>query len=158
MRCTYQRVGSGCLVQHLKPSTMEDLKAGRVRLQVIKGNQNSSSYAFMFLELLVIFEKRLIQTSAFSRGKNMKNTLTAADIIFKNGRVITVNPHDDIAQALAVKGNRIIFVGSDAEMKDFRGDRTEVIDLAGRTLMPGIIDSHFHPILAGLLGPGRPHD
>lgn len=83
----------------------------------------------------------------------MKKTWAAADIIFKNGRVITVNKTDEIVEAAAVKGYRIMAVGSNDAMEQFAGDHTEVIDLAGRTLMPGIIDSHFHPILAGLLGP-----
>lgn len=75
------------------------------------------------------------------------------DLVFKNGKVLTVNGRDEIAQALAVKDNKIIFVGSDHELEELIGDKTDVIDLDGRTLMPGIIDSHFHPILAGLLGP-----
>ncbi|HAK46151.1 MAG TPA: amidohydrolase, partial [Spirochaeta sp.] len=78
--------------------------------------------------------------------------LGKADIVFINGQVITVDEKDDIAEALAVKANKIVFVGSGAEINDLIDDKTEVIDLVGRTLMPGIIDSHFHPILGGLLG------
>ena len=76
-----------------------------------------------------------------------------ADIIFKNGRVITVNASDDIAEAAAVKDNRIVYIGTSEGAEKLADGKTEVIDLQGRTLMPGIIDSHFHPILAGLLGP-----
>jgi len=83
----------------------------------------------------------------------MNMRLGFADIAFKNGRVITVNDNDEIAEALAVKDNKIVFVGPEAELNNIIDEQTEVIDLAGRTLMPGIIDSHFHPILAGLLGP-----
>ncbi|MBI9106172.1 MAG: amidohydrolase [Spirochaetales bacterium] len=75
-----------------------------------------------------------------------------ADIAFKNGRVITVNQTDDITEALAIKDNKIIFTGSDKDLEIVIDGQTKVIDLAGRTLMPGIIDSHFHPILAGLIG------
>jgi len=78
--------------------------------------------------------------------------LTSADTVFKNGRVITVNDNDEITQALAIKDNKIVFTGSDEELIELIDDKTEVIDLKGRTLMPGIIDSHFHPILAGLIG------
>lgn len=79
--------------------------------------------------------------------------LGAADTAFKNGKIITVNEKDEIAEALAVKDNKIVFVGADKDIESLIDEKTEVIDLGGRTLMPGIIDSHFHPILSGLLGP-----
>ncbi|MBI9104534.1 MAG: amidohydrolase [Spirochaetales bacterium] len=78
--------------------------------------------------------------------------LTSADTVFKNGKVLTVNKNNEICQALAIKDNKIIFTGADSELEGIIDDKTEIIDLEGRTLMPGIIDSHFHPILAGLIG------
>lgn len=74
------------------------------------------------------------------------------DIAFKNGRVITVNKEDEIVQAVGIKGNKIVFAGSDTELETLIDEKTKVIDLNGRTLMPGLIDSHYHPILSGLLG------
>ena len=74
------------------------------------------------------------------------------DLAFKNGKVITVNGNDEIAEAVGIKGNKIVFVGSSAELDTLIDSHTRVIDLAGRTLMPGINDSHFHPILNGMLG------
>ncbi len=73
------------------------------------------------------------------------------DIAFKNGSVITVNAKDEIAEAVGVKGNKIVFVGSDADIDQLIDDHTKVVDLAGRTLMPGINDTHFHPILNGMI-------
>ena len=73
------------------------------------------------------------------------------DIAFKNGSVITVNAKDEIAEAVGVKGNKIVFVGSNADIDQLIDDHTKVIDLAGRTLMPGINDTHFHPILNGMI-------
>ena len=75
------------------------------------------------------------------------------DIAFKNGSVITVNAKDEIAEAVGVKGNKIVFVGSNADIDQLIDEHTKVVDLAGRTLMPGINDAHFHPILNGMLGP-----
>ena len=75
------------------------------------------------------------------------------DVAFKNGSVITVNERDEIAQAVGVKGNKIVFVGADAEIDQLIDAHTKVYDLAGRTLMPGFNDAHFHPILNGVLGP-----
>ena len=74
------------------------------------------------------------------------------DIAFKNGSVITVNAKDEIAQAVGVKGNKIVFVGSNEDIDQLIDEKTQVIDLKGRTLMPGLNDSHYHPILNGMIG------
>lgn len=76
----------------------------------------------------------------------------ALDIAFLNGSVITVNPDDSVQEALGVKDQRIAVVGSNALVEAYIDENTKVIDLKGRTLMPGINDTHFHPILGGLLG------
>ena len=75
-----------------------------------------------------------------------------ADMVFKNGRVITMDAADRVTEAAAVRGNRIVFAGPDTEAEALTGPGTRVFDLAGRSLLPGFIDSHFHPILAGLFG------
>jgi predicted amidohydrolase YtcJ len=67
-----------------------------------------------------------------------------ADLVLRNGKVITVDPQDRIAAAVAVVGNRIAAVGSDEEIGQLTGPRTQIIDLKGRTLLPGFIDSHSH--------------
>ncbi len=74
------------------------------------------------------------------------------DIAFINGKVITVNETDDIAEAVGIKGNKIAFVGTTEELKTLIDEKTKVYDLGGRTLMPGMIDTHIHPFLLGLLG------
>lgn len=75
------------------------------------------------------------------------------DYAFKNGKVITIDKNDQLAEAVGVKGNKIVFVGSNEALDQLIDERTKTIDLNGRTLMPGIIDSHYHPILNGLLEP-----
>lgn len=75
------------------------------------------------------------------------------DVAFKNGSVITVNETDEVAQAVGIKGNKIVFVGSNADIDQLLDSHTKVYDLAGRSLLPGFNDSHFHPILNGMLGP-----
>ncbi len=69
----------------------------------------------------------------------------AADLILHNGNVITVAEDFAIHQAVAVRAGRIAAVGSDAEVLRQRGTDTTVIDLQGRTVLPGLIDSHTHP-------------
>ena len=67
-----------------------------------------------------------------------------ADIVLLGGKVITVNPQDQIVEAMAIKGNRIAAVGSRAEIETFIGSQTRVYDLQGRSAMPGFIDDHIH--------------
>lgn len=83
------------------------------------------------------------------------------DLVFMGGKVITVDGQDSIAEAIGVTGNKITYVGSEQGIKAqiaAEGGHPKVVDLAGRTLMPGFIDTHYHPILAGLLaeGPAAP--
>ena len=76
-----------------------------------------------------------------------------ADLIFTNAAVYTADPARPRAEAVAVRGNRIVFVGraaEAAEAAELRGPRTQVIDAAGRTLLPGLIDSHFHLLWGSL--------
>ena len=67
-----------------------------------------------------------------------------ADLILTNGHVITVDADDTIAEAVAIRGERILAVGSTAEIMAHRGPETEVMDVGGRTVLPGFIDAHTH--------------
>jgi predicted amidohydrolase YtcJ len=67
-----------------------------------------------------------------------------AETIFINGNIYTVNDKQPFAQAIAVKGDRIIFVGANADAEQFRGHKTRIVDLAGKTVTPGFTDSHCH--------------
>jgi predicted amidohydrolase YtcJ len=67
-----------------------------------------------------------------------------ADLVLTNGRVVTVDPGKPEAEAIAVRGDRVEAVGSSREIKAYIGQRTEVIDLAGRFAMPGFVESHAH--------------
>jgi predicted amidohydrolase YtcJ len=68
----------------------------------------------------------------------------AADVVFKNGNIYTVNERQPRAEAVAVKAGKIIFVGSNANAKAYEGKATRVIDLKGNTVVPGLTDSHYH--------------
>jgi predicted amidohydrolase YtcJ len=73
-----------------------------------------------------------------------------ADLVLTNGRIYTVDNARPVASALAVRGGRVLFVGSDGEAKALSGPSTQVIDLHGATVVPGIVDAHAH-----LLGLGN---
>jgi predicted amidohydrolase YtcJ len=73
----------------------------------------------------------------------------AADLILSNGKVVTVDDRFTIAQAVAVKRDRIVAVGSTPEIAKLAGPGTKTIDLMGRTVIPGLIDNHLHLLRAG---------
>ncbi|MRW93321.1 amidohydrolase family protein [Duganella sp. FT80W] len=72
-----------------------------------------------------------------------------AETIYRNGYIYTVDAQDSVQQALAVRGGRIVYVGDNAGAQKLAGKKTEVIDLQGRMLMPGLIDGHMHPQSGG---------
>ncbi len=68
-----------------------------------------------------------------------------ADLILHNGKVVTVDRAFSIRSAVAVGGGKILAVGTDREILRLRGKATEVVDLGGKMVLPGLIDSHTHP-------------
>ena len=70
---------------------------------------------------------------------------TSADVVMRIGYVYTVDGKNSVQQAVAVKDGRIVYVGSDEGAASYIGTQTQQIDLAGRMLMPGLIDAHMHP-------------
>ena len=66
-------------------------------------------------------------------------------LILHGGKVVTVDAAFSIHEAIAIEGDKILKAGTTAEMLALRGPRTEVVDLAGRILIPGLMDSHTHP-------------
>ena len=67
-----------------------------------------------------------------------------ADIVFKNGNIYTANDRSPRAQAIAVKGDRIIFVGTNVAAQRYVGTATRVVDLQNKTVLPGFADAHQH--------------
>lgn len=83
---------------------------------------------------------------AFSSMESM----AAADLVLFNGKVFTAESSAPKAQAVAVENGKILQVGSDADIKALADSGTTVIDLAGKALMPGMIDAHSHAVFGGL--------
>ncbi len=72
-----------------------------------------------------------------------------ADLVISNGKIYTVNEQQPWAEAVVIDGDRIVYVGDLAGTKPFVGKQTQQMDLAGKMLLPGFIDSHSHPIHGG---------
>ncbi|MFN0194885.1 MAG: amidohydrolase [Aestuariivirga sp.] len=73
-----------------------------------------------------------------------------ADIILHNGKIVTVNARNEIAQAIAIRGDRIVAVGTNPGVLGRKGPATRMIDLQGRTMLPGLMDSHTHALDAAM--------
>ncbi|KAK8103307.1 amidohydrolase family-domain-containing protein [Apiospora sp. TS-2023a] len=79
------------------------------------------------------------------------NPAPLADIVFRNGSIYTLDAASSVAAALAIKGGYISSIGqNDADIEPLIGVDTKVVDLQGRMLMPGLIDSHMHVLTGGL--------
>jgi predicted amidohydrolase YtcJ len=71
------------------------------------------------------------------------------DRAYVNGFVFTADARGTIAQALAIRSGKIVYVGDEAGLAPFLGPGSVRVDLAGRFLMPGLVDGHMHPVEAG---------
>jgi predicted amidohydrolase YtcJ len=76
--------------------------------------------------------------------------LNSPELILTNGKVLTMDGRSTVAEALAVRDGKILLVGNNAAIKQSAGPQTKVIDLEGRTIVPGLIDTHAHFKAAGL--------
>lgn len=76
--------------------------------------------------------------------------MSFADLVFKNGPVVTMDAKRRVADAVAVKDGRVVAVGSMPEVKQLIGPPTEVIDLEGRALTPGLVNTHDHMLEQGI--------
>src|SRR5262245_3216899 len=73
-----------------------------------------------------------------------------ADLLLTGGRITTLDPRRPSATSAAIAGGRFVAVGSEAEVQPHRSPATQVVELGGRTVIPGLNDSHIHAIRGGL--------
>jgi predicted amidohydrolase YtcJ len=83
----------------------------------------------------------VISTAAWSQ---------TADTVLLNGKILTVDSQFSTREAIAIRGGRILATSSTADIRKLAGPATRTIDLQGRTVIPGLIDSHLHAIRAAL--------
>lgn len=95
-----------------------------------------------FVIILILFFSLALVSQTNSRRE-------MADLVLLNGTVWTVNPDQPWAEAVALKGDKILEAGSSEEIKGMIGDNTQVIDLKGDLVLPGFIDSHTHFLNGG---------
>ena len=101
------------------------------------------------LSLIITMILALVITSCQTEKKQ-----DAADMVFTNGKVYTVNDAQEWAEAVAVKDGKIVFVGSSEEAQAYIGEGTETTDLQGKTMMPGFVSAHDHLIASAWVSLG----
>ncbi|XOV92246.1 MAG: amidohydrolase [Bacteroidota bacterium] len=97
-----------------------------------------------------LFKAILLCFSILGFTSCKKSQQTFADLIITNAKIITVDSSFSIASDLAIKGDRFIGVGTQEEISGFKGNETRIIDLQGKTVVPGLIDAHMHPETASI--------
>jgi predicted amidohydrolase YtcJ len=114
-----------------------DWPPARIAIKIVPAERENMK---LFALIIAVFALSFV-----SSGQKTES----ADLVFKNGNIYTVSEQRPRAEAIAIKGNRIVFVGSNSEVRKYEGQRTRVVDLQGRTVVPGMTDSHCHLIGIG---------
>ncbi|MGW0659584.1 amidohydrolase [Streptodolium elevatio] len=96
----------------------------------------------------------MTRTSAISPASTSPAPSRAADLVIVGARVLTQDPANPVATALAVRDGRVVAVGSDADVRPHVGSRTEVVDASGHVVTPGLTDCHQHPVLGSEMARG----
>jgi len=93
----------------------------------------------------------MLRTLALLAGSAALLTAADADLILQHGKILTADSRFSIQQAVAIRDGRITAIGSDAGvLQAERGPQTRIVDLHGRTVLPGLVDAHVHALEAGL--------
>ena len=97
-----------------------------------------------FAKCSLVFTALMLVVAAVARNNADNRPETVADLLLVNGKIITMDAKDSIAEAVAIRDGKILAVGSNKEIRKLAGPRTRVLDLRGLTVTPGLIDTHCH--------------
>jgi hypothetical protein len=103
---------------------------------------------------LTVFILCMFFCAGSAAAQGSKDAKSAADMVVLHGRIYTLDTKQPWAEALAIRGDKIVAVGDDASIGKFRGPDTKVIDAAGQLVLPGFVDCHIH-FMDGSLSLGR---
>ena len=103
---------------------------------------------FSFICFFLIFMGMVVSFPTYSTAGDSAK----ADLVIYNGTIHTMDPKSPAARMVAARGGKIVFVGSDETLGDWAGPQTRVLDLEGKTMTPGFIESHAHLIGMGYAG------
>lgn len=118
---------------------MKHMYRGR-KLQIMKMLLSRAKIAALLISVC------LFSSSLFAEETIISNNKSTADKVLLNAKVYTVNRQQPWAEAVAIKAGKIIFVGSNKDVKNHIGEQTKTINLKGKMLLPGFQDAHVHPM------------
>ena len=114
-----------------------------------------SSFQVSFIKMSAILIGVVVTMAACSTTDTATPVATpVSDFVLTNGKIYTVDAKHPWAEAIAVQGSEIVFVGSSKDAEKFVGKNTKVADLEGRMVLPGMIDSHLHAIAGAVVRSG----
>ena len=127
--------------------------------------QKSSLFYCLFTVLFIFSLNACEQAPEPNMGENIsggtiqsepnkpmaKDGVESANIVFINGKILIVDPSFSIAQSIAIKNDRIVAVGTNEKVQEIVGSDTQIVDLNGKTMIPGLIDNHRRSLLWLLL-------
>jgi len=94
--------------------------------------------------VMMICDMKILAAFVFSGFAAVAFAEDSGQTVFVNGNIYTMNERQPHAEALAVKGDRIVFVGSNADVKKYQTAGAKTVDLGGKTVVPGLTDAHCH--------------
>jgi hypothetical protein len=137
-KCNTKKTSDAWSLGFLSCLDKKDKEMNRIR---------GSSLQSIFMILSVAVFGVMVILPGCGRTDNATPVVTpGSDFVLTNGRIYTVDSKQPWAEAIAVQGNEIVYVGSSKDAERFVGENTQVADLEGRMVLPGMIDSHLHAI------------
>lgn len=119
-------------------------------------DETTSIIRIMKIEAVFLYQSRTIRKTVATIlslemtvvllvfGHSNPVAASEADLILYNGKIVTIDSDFSIRQAIAIKGNKILQVGNNEDILRLKADKIEVLNLDGKTVLPGLIDSHVH--------------
>jgi hypothetical protein len=106
-----------------------------------------------FVTTLILFTSAVAVTATERAAPNQQT----ADTVLLDGKILTVDAKNSVVEALAIRDGRVLVVGSNATVRKYVGDKTKVIRLGGKTVIPGIVATHCHAVGVARGSLGQPH-
>jgi len=98
----------------------------------------------LYRSILTVVVGILLQTTAFTQGTPAPELIVYPDMILHNGKIITADDSFTVTEALAIRDGKFLATGDSGRILQMKGPQTQAIDLQGKTVVPGLIDTHFH--------------
>lgn len=120
-------------------------------LTLLNTNEVTMLLKKMMISLLVLSATVLVGCATKNPPQGLEANVMQADMVFTNGKIYTVDASNSWAEAIAIKGDKIVYVGSNEGAAPYVGKSTQAVDLAGKLMLPGFVEGHFHTTTQGII-------